>query len=131
MYSGITLDGTEYNVRIVYGSLQRDFEIVEGTNTGVNLKGGTIRDVIGTGYMYTMKVEQCGNDYQSYNAFYEAITAPVASHTFVAPYGDTTLSFSASIYSGSDTDQGMVGGHRKWSGLNLVFKPISLQRFPV
>lgn len=128
MYNGITLDGTNYNVRIVYGSIKRMFELVEGVNAGSNIEGGVIRDILGTGYIYTMQIEQNGNDYSAYNNFYEAISTPINSHSFVAPYGDTTLTFNACVYAGEDTDNGFVGGHRKWSGLTITFKPITLQR---
>lgn len=125
--TGIKIDGVDYNVRVKFGSLERGFEIAEGQNTGTALTLRMIRDIIGTRYTYQMAVEPAPGDYASYDAFYEAISAPVTSHSVELPYGQTTISFDAAVESGADTYMGKCGGER-WGGLTVTFHPITPQR---
>ena len=128
MYNGIMLDGTLYDVRIVYGSIKRAFTIKEGKNGGESIGKYKIRDIIGTGYSYQMQIEPNPNNIAAYNAFYEAISAPIARHEVEMPYGDETITFDACIYSGTDTDAGMFANRRKWTGLTIVFEAYKPQR---
>lgn len=128
MYNGITLDGTTYDVRIVYGSIKRAFSVIDGQNAGQSITNRKIRDVVGTEYTYTMQVEPNPANLTAYNSFYEAITSPQATHTVVMPYGNSTMSFTCCIYTGEDTDAGIFGGTRKWQSLTLTFSPVQPQR---
>ena len=53
----INLDGTEYRVYVIHPSRVLSFEIVEGNNSGQSLSFREIRDIGGTRYNYTMKVQ--------------------------------------------------------------------------
>ena len=44
-----------------------------------------------------MEVSADGMSREDYDAMYEVISAPVDSHVLVAPYGQTTISFTAYI----------------------------------
>lgn len=124
----INIDGTDYNVRISFPSIERNFELVEGQNGGLSLSFRTIRDIGGTAYTYTMQVEPEFSDPTSYDAFYEAISAPVPYHSVTVPYGQTTLTFDAQIISGSDTYRGKASGSERWGGLSVTFIPIQPQK---
>lgn len=126
--NGITIDGTNYDVKIVYPSLTRSFEIIQGINVGTNLLGGEISDVLGTKYAYTMQVEPNPSNPTAYDNFYQVISSPQASHTIVMPYGQSTLSFNAKIVSGSDVNNGRIANFERWSGLTITFIPINPQR---
>lgn len=128
MYNGITLDGTTYDVRIVYGSIQRTFEVIEGLNAGISINATQIRDVLGTSISYQMQVEPNPNNMADYYSFYQAITSPQNFHHITAPYNNTTIDFDCSISGGSDVDMGMIGGNRMWSALTLAFTPKTPQR---
>lgn len=84
---GITVDGVFYSVHVEYESLKRAFEIVEGRNSGTMLTGRQTRDVLGTGYSYSMAIEPDPSDPESYDTLYEVLSAPVASHMVTLPYG--------------------------------------------
>lgn len=118
---GITLDGRTYDVRIVYNTLVRAFELAEGENAGAMLSGRYERDLIGTGYSYQLAVEPSPLNRADYDAFYEAITAPTPTHTVVMPYGQGTISFVARVVSGQDVFGGTVGGKKLWRGLTVDF----------
>lgn len=124
---GITVDSVTYNVKVVYESISRAFELVEGANTGTAINGRTIRDILGTKYSYSLSVEPDPAHPTDYDAFYQKITEPVDSHTVTMPYGQTTITFSAMVESGTDTYRGIIGAKR-WSGLSVRFTAITPQR---
>ena len=45
----IVMDGKAYRVRVVYPSLSREFELLEGPNASTMLSGRNERDLLGTG----------------------------------------------------------------------------------
>lgn len=128
MTTGITIDGTEYNIRIKYETLKRAFEIKEGPNSGVSIEGTMIRDIIGTKYNYQIDIEPDPADPTDYDAFYELMSEPVASHEVTFPYGQETITFNAAIQSGSDIYYGNIGGSNRWRGLSIVFQAFEPQR---
>lgn len=126
----ITLDGKEYRVLVVYPSRLRSFTIVEGSNAGQSLSYRKIRDIGGTAYSYQMTIKSDPQYPEDYDAFYEAISAPVPFHRVIMPYGQETLEFDACVLSGTDTDMGIKGDWRRWSELNVLFEPMEPQRRP-
>ena len=124
----ITVDGTEYNIRMKFETLHRAFEIIEGPNSGTAINGRTIRDIIGTRYSYQIDVEPDPADPESYDAFYEMITSPEDSHTVSFPYGQETITFDALIESGNDIYMFIVVCRKRGSGLSIVFKAMEPQR---
>ena len=126
----LNMDGTTYRVRIVYDTLVRSFELLEGVNAGEMLSGRHERDLLGTGYTYQMQVEPDPRYPTDYDAFFEAISAPVDSHTIIMPYGQTTITYEAMVESGQDTYRGIVGGRTKWRGLTVHYRYIEPQRVP-
>ena len=124
----IVVDGVEYRIRVVYESLSRSFSIVEGPNGGTAITARTIRDIIGTKYAYTMNIEPDFRYPEDYDAFYEAISAPVESHMVELPYGSGVMKFEAMIVSGEDTYAGILANRNAWKGLRVQFKPILPQR---
>lgn len=128
MTTGITIDGTEYNIRIKYETLRRAFDINEGLNSGTAIDGTMIRDIIGTRYNYQIDIEPDPADPTDYDAFYELISAPTAFHEVTFPYGQETITFNAAIQSGNDIYFGNIGGSNRWSGLSIVFQALAPQR---
>ena len=90
-----TIDGVGYNVGVV--SIHRTANNKDGPNADTALSGKRWRDVQGTFYDYTMEVSADGMSREDYDAMYEVLSAPVDSHVLVAPYGQTTISFTACI----------------------------------
>lgn len=125
---GITVDGIRYNVHVEYGSIKRAFGFVEGNNAGMMLTGRDTRDILGTGYSYSMTFEQDPAHADDYDALYEVLSAPVDSHSVTLPYGQRTLSFQAKIEGGEDSYGGKIGGVERWKSLTIQFQPIEPQR---
>lgn len=128
--NGIVMDGVRYQVRLVYETMVRSFSLVSGDNDGYMLSGRHERDLLGTRYSYQMGIEPDPAHPEDYDAFYEAVTAPKDSHEITMPYGQSTITVQAEVYSGEDTWRGKLGGKNRWTGLSINFTPIHLQRMP-
>lgn len=126
--TGITMDGKKYRVRLVYDTMLRSFSLESGGNEGYMLSRRHERDLIGTGYSYEMGVEPDKRWPEDYDAFWEAISAPVDSHEITLPYGQSTITFQAEVQSGEDRYQGRLAGKTRWSGLTVRYAPIEPQR---
>lgn len=124
----IIMDGITYRVRTVYNTMERTFSLVEGPNAGTMLSTRRERDLLGTGYSYEMQIEADPAAADDYNAFYEAISAPVPTHEITMPYGNSTITFNAMITGGTDIYYGIIGGVKRWGGLTLTFTPVEVQR---
>jgi len=128
MFYRITMDGTAYRVRVRHDSLFRSFELLSGPNAGVMLSGQEERDLLGTSYSYTLSVEPDSQYPEDYDAFFQAVSAPVESHRIAMPYGQGILEFEAMAESGRDGWHGKIGGKNRWYGLQVQFRPIEPQR---
>lgn len=124
----ITIDGVLYRVRIVYESLNRSFSIIDGPNGGTAITSRAIRDIIGTSYPYEMQVEPDPRYPEDYDAFFDAISAPVESHLVELPYGAGTRQFEMCVLSGGDTYAGRRGRRNTWKGLKVQFQPVEPPR---
>lgn len=125
---GILMDGKTYHVMVVFPSRQRSFRLIEGKNAGPSLSQRSIRDLKGTSYGYMMQVERNPEYPEDYDAFYEAISEPVDFHEITMPYNQGTITFEAKITGGTDVDEGVLRGRRKWRGLTVAFEPMEPQR---
>ena len=128
MAIGITVDGTTYNVHVVPDSVKRVAELLEGPLADDMLSGRRERDLIGTKYKYQLHIEPVWTDPTDYDAFYDAVTNPLSSHTVVLPYGQTTISFDAMIATVEDTLIGEANGVNRWHGMIVNFDPIAPQK---
>lgn len=124
------MDGQTYRVRTVFNTRRRKFALISGKNAGEALSHRRIRDLGGTGYSYQLQVEPDPRYPADYDAFFDAISAPVDYHTITMPYGQSTLKFQAAVTSGEDIDGGIVGGVRRWHGLVVNFEYMQPQRLP-
>ena len=129
-FSPIKMDGKEYRIRVVYDSMYLSFELQEGDNAGKMLNWETYRDMKGTEYSHQMDVEPDPFFQEDFDAFFHAVSAPVASHRVELPYGQDTISYDAQIHSGRMKDGGKLAGKRRWHGLSILFVPIRPQRYP-
>ena len=126
----IVMDQIEYHLRVNYETLGRSFHLDDGENADYMLSGLYKRDLLGTYYDYAMEVEPDPQYPGDYDSFFEAITAPVDSHSLTLPYGQSTITFDAMVTSGSDLYRGKVAGFNRWGGLQVQFTAQKPQREP-
>lgn len=127
----IVMDGKAYRVRVVYPSLSREFELLEGPNASTMLSGRNERDLLGTGYSYEMQLQPDPTRPLEYDALYEALSEPVDSHEIVLPYGQSSITFQAMIKSGRDLMRGRMAGVTRWGDLSVRYEYIEPQRVPL
>lgn len=123
----ITLDGVTYPTLHVT-KLTRNFSVLDGPNAGRLITGAMTRDIIGTYYNYSVEIYPDAASRSDYDSFYEAISAPVDSHTLVVPYAQTTLTFEAYVTNGQDDLTAMEPGANRWEGLSFNFIAMAPQR---
>lgn len=126
----VTMDGKQYRVRVKIRTLRRSFRIEEDDRSGMVKSGAYFRSIIGTYYDYAMEVEPDPAAPEEYDAFFEAISAPVESHTVTVPYGQDTMTYDAMVSSGEDTQRDKIGGVTRWTGLTVNFSARKPQRRP-
>lgn len=126
----ITMDGVPYRLRVKLGTLRRSFRIEESERSGMVKSGEEFRDIIGTYYDYAMDVEPDPAAPEDYDAFYEAISAPVEAHAITLPYGQETITYQAMVSAGEDKQRDKVAGVTRWTGLTVTFKAKKPQRRP-
>ena len=126
----ITMDGTTYQVRVKYNSLEQSFRLEDGPNAGTMMSGLRERDLLGTYYDYSISVEPDPASPEDYDRFFRAVSAPTPSHSITLPDGDGTLTFQAMVYSGSHRYKGNIAGRARWSGLTVYFEALRPQRTP-
>lgn len=115
------IDGIEYDVKVMIDGIERNFNALDSDKTARLLNASMFRDVIGTFYNYTLKIEPNRMKPQEYDEMYEVISSPVDFHEIEVPYAQTTLIFQAYVTSGKDTLKSMKGGVNQWGGLSINF----------
>ena len=125
----LKMDGVTYRTLHVM-KLTRNFSILDGENAGRLQNGAMVRDIVGTYYNFSMEIDPDAASRQDYDSFYEAISAPVDSHTLEVPYGQTTLVFEAYVTNGSDELSYMEDSANRWENLSINFVAMEPQRLP-
>lgn len=114
-----TLDGVEYNVHVV--KLTRKFSVMDTDKSGRTIDGEMYRDPIGTFYNYSMTVAPRGGDTAAMDAFWEAISQPVASHVCTFPYGQDLLSQKMYVTSGEQDLKLLAHDKAHWGEIAINF----------
>ncbi len=123
----IELDGVVYDLAVT--SISRGAKVETGDNNLEAKSGRKARDIKGTRYNYTLTVDSRLSAPREYDAFYEAITAPVESHTLKVPYGQSVLTFQACVEDVSDRLKAYTYP-RRWGDLSIKFTARDIQRAP-
>ena len=120
----ITLDGVTYNVGVEYQSLERSFEIQEGSGKGTAASGSAIRDLIGTFYSYKLKIRALPENQVDYDNFYIAVSRANNIHTITLPFGQDNYTFNCYIDKGTDVYEGYYASYNRWDELDLTIEPV-------
>lgn len=113
------MDGVSYNVHVT--KLTRKFSVLDSESSGRTMDGRMYRDPIGSFCNYTMTVSPDGSDPGAMDAFWEAVSQPVASHVCVFPYGQQTLTQRMYVTSGEQDLTLMRPGSNLWADISVNF----------
>lgn len=127
----LTVDGKEYkNIHIV-PPIKRSFQILDGENAGrLALSGKMVRDIVGTFYNFSLTINKDKSNLAEYDELYDVISAPVASHEIIVPYGQDVITFDAYVTNGSDELSRIDENGNKWTGLQINFIAMNPMRTP-
>lgn len=113
------VDGVGYDVHVT--GLTRKFSVLDTDKSGRTMDGQMYRDPVGTFYNYTMTVSpRCGKE-REMDAFWEAISQPVASHVCVFPYGQKTLTQRMYVTVGEQALLRKAGSTNHWGEISVNF----------
>ena len=125
------LDGIEF-AKAVVPVVKRNFQILDGENAGRQIITAKMeRDIIGTFYNYSLKLDRRFISNEEYDEIYELISAPVDSHIIEVPFGQTLLTFEAYVTNGSDELSIINDDERIWGNLQINFIAMEPQRRPL
>ena len=119
MITQFLLDGNAYNVQVM--NLKRSFSVKDVIQPSETQSGSIYRNPIGTYYNYTMTVRQKDDDRASFDAFWEAISKPVASHVCVFPYNQSTITQQMYVTAGSQDIKRLYKDGAEWRDITVNF----------
>ena len=123
-----SIDGIYFNVFIPEDGIERNFAIVDTDDAGRVITGAMERDIVGTFYNYTVKLNTNFLSFTEYDELYEILSAPVDYHTLILPYAQSTLRFKAYITSGKDVLKRISSKGNHWKQLSVNFIAMEPER---
>lgn len=123
-----SIDGKYFNVFISEDGIERNFAIVDTDDAGRVLTGAMERDIVGTFYNYTVKLNTNFLSFSEYDELYEILSAPVEYHWIILPYAQTTLRFKAYVTSGKDVLKRISQKGNHWKQLSVNFIAMEPER---
>ena len=122
-----SIDGLEWTYPC---GITRVSEIKYSDISGPLMNGNIFKDPLGTYLKYTVKLVAVPGDMDSYTAIFEAVNAPVGSHTFIFPYNQTTVTITAAVEQIRDVYKRLPGGAVYWEGIEFDAVSVSPVKSP-
>lgn len=123
-----SIDGRYFNVFIPQDGIERNFAVVDTDDAGRVLTGAMERDIIGTFYNYTIKLNTNFLSFAEYDELYEILSSPVEYHWIIVPYAQSTLRFKAYVTQGKDVLNRMTSKGNHWKQLSVNFIAMEPER---
>lgn len=123
-----SIDGKYFNVFIPQDGIERNFAVVDTDDAGRVLTGAMERDIIGTFYNYTIKLNTNFLSFAEYDELYEILSSPVEYHWIIVPYAQSTLQFKAYVTQGKDVLNRMTSKGNHWKQLSVNFIAMEPER---
>lgn len=124
---GIEIDGEKFDVGIV--NITRKASLIT-RNLGETLDGISHVQAVGTRYDYEVTFLTKRMNVAEYDRLYELLTSPVDSHIVTMPYGQSTITFNATVSTGSDSIVFDYTNLRRWNQLKVNFEALEMARLP-
>ena len=123
-----SIDGIYFNVFIPEDGIERNVAIVDTADAGRVITGAMERDIVGTFYNYTVKLNTNFLSFTEYDELYEILSTPVDYHILILPYAQSTLRFKAYITSGKDVLKRISSKGNHWKQLSVNFIAMEPER---
>lgn len=108
-----TIDGVKWNFPC---TIEREAEVTSSEVSGMMLDKSYFNDVLGTWMKYTIAIAIPKGHEGEYTTIYEALSDPVAYHTFILPYNyqDGGLTLIGRVNVISDAYVRLPNGRQTW-----------------
>jgi len=121
----IRIDGNYFGVGIIKVTRKAS---LNKENHGTTLDGRKHYDALGTYYDYDVTFDTKAINITEYDRLYEVLTQPVEYHLVTMPYGQTEITFKATIKASNDSIIQNYTNFRRWNGLKITFEAIEPQK---
>ena len=112
----IIIDGFEWNVPC---DIERVAEVTPSEISGLMLDKTYFNDVIGTFLRYDVTLAVPTTMKDEYDSLYETLTDPVDAHSFVMPYGRSTVQITARVENVQDVLVYSTTRKQYWKGVKF------------
>lgn len=130
--SYIKLNGIEFDADVAIGKYNRNFNVLDGPNTGRVMSGAMVRDIIGTYIGHKLTVFRRGNNYAGLDNFWDYLIEHSVDDSVMleAADGQTTIAYKAYYTSASQDIESVTDGINLWGEIEVNFIPIDAQVRP-
>lgn len=130
--SYIKLNGVEFDADVAISSYNRNFNVLDGENSGRVMTGRMIRDVIGTYLGHKITVFRRGDNYEGFDKFWKYLYEHSTDDSVRLEAADnqTTISYEAYYTSATQNLEKVENGINYWGEIEVTFTPMEAQRKP-
>ena len=130
--SYIKLNGKEFDADVAISSYNRNFNVLDGENSGRVMTGRMVRDIIGTYIGHKIRVFRRGDNYAGLDEFWDYLIEHSVDDSVMleAADGQTSISYEAYYTTGSQDIERGVNGVNDWGEIERNFVPMDAQVKP-
>ena len=130
--SYIKLNGIEFDADVAISAYNRNFNVLDGENTGRVMTGRMIRDIIGTYIGHKITVFRRGDNYKGLDALWDYLIEHSVDDSIMleAADGQKTISYEAYYTNASQDIERVDGGVNYWGDIEINFIPMEAQVTP-
>ncbi|MCI7158470.1 MAG: hypothetical protein SO434_04410 [Eubacteriales bacterium] len=130
--SYIKLNGKEFDADVAISSYNRNFNVLDGENSGRVMTGRMVRDIIGTYIGHKIRVFRRGDNYAGLDEFWDYLIEHSVDDSVMleAADGQTSISYEAYYTTGSQDIEKVVNGVNYWGEIEINFVPMDAQVKP-
>jgi hypothetical protein len=130
--SYIKLNGKEFDADVAISSYNRNFNVLDGENSGRVMTGRMVRDIIGTYIGHKIRVFRRGDNYAGLDEFWDYLIEHSVDDSVMleAADGQTSISYEAYYTTGSQDIERVVNGVNYWGEIEINFVPMDAQVKP-
>lgn len=130
--SYIKLNGKEFDADVAISSYNRNFNVLDGENSGRVMTGRMVRDIIGTYIGHKIRVFRRGDNYAGLDEFWDYLIEHSVDDSVMLEAADdqTSISYEAYYTTGSQDIERVVNGVNYWGEIEINFVPMDAQVKP-
>lgn len=130
--SYIKLNGIEFDADVAISDYSREFNVLDGENSGRVMTGRMVRDIIGTYLGNQMTVFRRGDNYAGLDEFWDYLVEHSVDDSVMleAADGQTTISYEAYYTSARQDIEKVENGINYWGKIEISFVPMDAQVRP-